>query len=155
MASLAAGYARVVNVAGMWKVPFWNTHFTGVSVLAQLALSRANLPYSRIQIQAPPGLTVWDARTSIESGIPAPALNGWNNKLTRQVDFLVSNQSYLMREKNLDPSAPNDKAARDQILQDLLQKSPATASAYLKPMRGFYPTGPNTIATRIESQFSA
>jgi hypothetical protein len=59
-----------------------------------LAFSRANIPYTRIQIQAPPGLTAWDAQTSIESGVPAPTLNGWRNKLDRQIDFLMHNPSY-------------------------------------------------------------
>ena len=59
-----------------------------------LAFSRANIPYTRIQIQAPPGLTAWDAQTSIESGIPAPTLHGWNRKLSGQIDFLMRNNSY-------------------------------------------------------------
>jgi hypothetical protein len=59
-----------------------------------IAFSQANVPYTRIQIKAPAGLTAWNAQVAIEKGIKAPSLDGWKGKVNRSSEYLMGNRKY-------------------------------------------------------------
>lgn len=144
-----------------------------------LAFSRAAVPYTRIQIEAPAGLTAGNAQLAIEGGVAAPTLSGWKERVNRQIEFLMNNNRYLsyytnkgkvnrdaalrdavvyakakqLREDRLDKSDPNYRQKRNQILNDLLGKSPVQVKNDMARIRGFSREDLNKIVTPVGHAF--
>jgi hypothetical protein len=146
-----------------------------------VAFSRANMPYTRVQISAPAGLTASNAQLAIEKGVPAPTLGGWQLKVQRQIDYLMRSNQYrnyyytevkgkrvfnetnarrdapiyakakVLAEDLLNPGAADYPAKREAILKDLLTKSPAQVQLGMRTNRGFYDEDLAKITDAVEA----
>lgn len=167
LAEIASMFAQVVDVAEMWKDPFWKENFAGVAVLAQLAFFKflaedykvihvgmrsgmletmallgmpvfymeptaspsgdrmlaflqAGIPYQRVQIRDPAGLTARAAQNSILDGTPAPSLQFFTRQVDqeaaqvkRNADFQAAYGQWIPRFKNYKFDDVARRAARD------------------------------------------
>jgi hypothetical protein len=210
---IASRSGQVVNVAEMWKDPFWKTKFAGVAVLAQLAFfkflaedyqvihvgmrsgmletmallgmpvcymepaespsggrmlafSRAGIPYSRVLINAPAGLTARAAQKSILSGTKAPSLNYFNRQVNTQAALVKENEDFRYNYGEWMPKYENYKfddtarrAARDYgkaaVLgeTDEIDLSERAVIRSVNELRGFSRADFGRITTAIESLF--
>jgi hypothetical protein len=147
-----------------------------------VAFHQAGIPYSRVQIEQPAGLTAWDAQCAIERGVPAPTLGGWLSRLQKETSFLMGYGKYrdfyysgasgrrvfnqaaaqrdapiyakakILAEDALDRSASDFRAKRDAVLEDLLKKSPEEVKQSMSNMRGFSTQDLETITRAIEGE---
>ena len=85
-----------------------------------LAFARKGIPYSRIQIDEPPGLTGLAGQQSINGGVPAPSLEYFQRKLGQQTQsvkrwryFQDAYGNYNHRTRTLTFNTTGEKAARD------------------------------------------
>jgi hypothetical protein len=130
-----------------------------------LAFSRKGIPYNRIQIQAPPGITAFGAQLSIERGIPAPSLQYWQRKVdegTRSIKRyrpFQDNYGSYSRKTGVTFDDTGDKAARSYAKATLIGSDlgdnirERSVIRTLQDMRGFSSGDLETITSRVEAAF--
>ncbi|HWB82999.1 MAG TPA: hypothetical protein VG675_02580 [Bryobacteraceae bacterium] len=131
-----------------------------------LAFSRSGIPYSRIQIDEPPGLTGLAAQQTIESGIPAPSLSVYQDKVEKGsssikkfVPFQKSYGSYDRRSGTVTFGSTGDKAARSFAKASIVGREDkqsikdGTVIRDTKRLRGFTNSDFEKIVARVEAAF--
>jgi hypothetical protein len=215
LSEISTRYPQVIDIAEMWKDPFWQTHFANVPVLAQLAFFkflagdynvvhlgmrsgmletmgllgmetfymepapcpsgdrmvafvRAGIPYARIVIKEPPGLTGLAGQQAIRNGIPAPSLDFARNTIDRNannvkkfVPFQKAYGAYDAKTRTVSFDEFGQKAARDYGkaktvgLDSKVDIKEGSVIGDTRALRGFLPSDLETITSKVESVFKS
>lgn len=133
-----------------------------------VAFVQAGIPYTRIAIQEPPGLTGLAGQQSIRNGIPAPSLafaQSTINKNAANVKKFVPFQKYYGefdgKTKTVSFDEWGEKAARDYGkaktvgLDGNVDVKGGKVISDTKALRGFLRSDLETITSRVESVFKS
>ncbi len=132
-----------------------------------LAFRRAGIPYTRVQIGAPPGLTARGAQLSIVKGTPAPSLDCWERQLERQAasvkktaDFQQAYGQWIPKYRNYkfddearDAARDYGKAATLGALGAIRPVTDARVIDDVRNLRGFLKTDLDRITGAVEGVF--